>query len=86
MCWKYENHYSDCFDLIFKGVFYTDDGLNAFLSQWGVRILDEEKFKTLFFDFLSKCHEEKIIDGYESGNRLETWNEELERNKREANE
>ncbi len=32
MCWKYEDKYDQCFDLIFKDVFWQDkDGLDELL-------------------------------------------------------
>ena len=82
MCWKYENHYTHCFDLIFKDFFWRDEcGLNALLRVWGVKIEKEEEFEDRFFDFLSNCHENGIINGANDTreNRLETWGEEERR-------
>ena len=62
MCWEYEESYGHCFDLIFKDVFYADEnGLYEILRCWGVEVKEEDSFKEMFYDFLSRCHENSVI-------------------------
>jgi hypothetical protein len=60
MCWKYEDEYGGCLDLIFKDYFWQDkDGLDELLRNWSIEIKAENhiEYELLFFDFLTKCHE-----------------------------
>lgn len=62
MCWKYEDEYQDCFDYL---TFSMDDEpclmdvIRNHLSKFGVEFVGD--FDKLFFDMLSKAHEEGII-------------------------
>ncbi|KKK51883.1 hypothetical protein LCGC14_3110530, partial [marine sediment metagenome] len=60
-CWKYEEKYESCFDHLFLDFGHiTIDKLLE--EEYGVKFNDKEKFETEFFNFLSKMHEEKVIE------------------------
>lgn len=62
---KYEDKYERCFDCLFFDIGGGDAGLITLLEEYGVEVVDknkfEEKVKPILFEMLEKCHEEGII-------------------------
>lgn len=61
MCWKYEDKYERCFDYLFFDGWEGDESLVDILENYGVEIVDRDKFQSEFFEMLEKFHESGII-------------------------
>lgn len=58
MCWTYEDKYERCFDYLF---FDGEDSLIFLLDEYGVEIVDRDKFQSEFLKLLDKLHEDGTI-------------------------
>ena len=58
MCLIHEEEYERCFDYLF---FDGEDSLVFLLDEYGVEIVDRDKFQLEFFKMLDKFHEEGVI-------------------------
>src|SRR3990167_8605526 len=63
MCMKYEDEYLGCFDwMMFDPPDYDTHSIKLLLEDWyGVKIVDEAKFRERLYSLFEKAHEEGVI-------------------------